>query len=133
MHCDCRQQLELSLGKLASEGAGILLYLTQEGRGIGLSNKIRTYRLQNLYKLDTVEANEALGFENDHRIFSGAAQVLNFMGIRSVRLLTNNPLKSKQLEEFGILVDSFCPLIAERNAKNTHYLSTKAKKSNHSL
>lgn len=130
--CDCRAQLEKSLALIEKEGCGVLLYLRQEGRGIGLFNKIRAYRLQE-EGLDTVEANLKLGFDSDHRSYRDAALILRMLGVRSVRLITNNLSKIEGLREEGIEVQERIPLITEPDAFNAQYLRTKAEKCGHLL
>jgi GTP cyclohydrolase II len=130
LRCDCRDQLEASLRQLATMPYGILLYLRQEGRGIGLTNKIRAYALQD-HGLDTVEANIALGFRDDERDYSIAAHMLNSLGVRSVRLMTNNPRKLDGLRELGVDVVDRIPLVIPANRYNRRYLATKAAKSGH--
>ena len=130
LRCDCRDQLEASLRQLAKMPYGILLYLRQEGRGIGLTNKIRAYALQD-HGLDTVEANLALGFRDDERDYSIAAHMLDSLGVRSVRLMTNNPRKIDGLRELGVDVVDRIPLVMPANRYNRRYLSTKARKSGH--
>ena len=130
LRCDCRDQLEASLRQLATMPHGILLYLRQEGRGIGLTNKIRAYELQD-HGLDTVEANHALGFRDDERDYGIAAHMLATLGVRSVRLLTNNPRKIAGLEALGIRVTDRIPLVTPPNPHNEEYLRTKAVKSGH--
>ena len=130
LRCDCRDQLEASLRQLASLPYGILLYLRQEGRGIGLTNKIRAYELQD-HGLDTVEANIALGFRDDERDYSIAAHMLSSMGVKSVKLMTNNPKKIAGLEANGIVVNERLPLVMPANEYNERYLHTKATKSGH--
>ncbi|MEA2538168.1 MAG: cyclohydrolase [Chloroflexota bacterium] len=130
LRCDCRDQLEASLRQLAEMPHGILLYLRQEGRGIGLTNKIRAYELQD-HGLDTVEANNALGFRDDERDYSVAAHMLDSLGVKSVRLMTNNPRKIAGLEQLGIKVTGRIPLVVPANRYNRHYLRTKATKSGH--
>ena len=110
----------------------MLLYLNQEGRGIGLTNKIRAYSLQD-EGFDTVEANHRLGFEDDERDFRLGASILKEMGVRCIRLMTNNPAKIEMMERQGITVSERVPLIIKPNAQNVHYLATKAKKSQHLL
>jgi GTP cyclohydrolase II len=117
---------------MAHEGAGVLLYLAQEGRGIGLANKLRAYMLQDK-GLDTVDANHHLGFDNDERDFWAAAAMLRQLGIARVRLLTNNPKKIAQLQQHGIEVAGRVPHIVEANAHNRGYLLTKARRSGHML
>ncbi len=130
--CDCRDQLEAALTYVGQLERGAVLYLRQEGRGIGLANKIRAYALQDA-GLDTVEANHALGFEDDLRRYTIAAQMLEELGIVSVQLLTNNRKKIEGLREHGIAVDGRIALKIEPNAHNVDYLRTKAKKSGHLL
>jgi GTP cyclohydrolase II len=132
LRCDCGEQLRGAIRRMAHEGSGVLLYLAQEGRGIGLTNKLRAYRLQDS-GLDTVEANHHLGFENDERDFWAAAAMLRQLGIARVRLLTNNPSKLAQLEQHGIEIAGRVPHIFEANAHNRGYLLTKALKSGHML
>src|SRR5204862_1376731 len=103
LRCDCGVQLREAIAAIASAGCGVLLYLAQEGRGIGLINKLRAYRLQD-QGFDTVQANERLGFESDERLYGIAARMLSLLGYKSVRLLTNNPLKVAQLKEEGVNV-----------------------------
>ena len=130
LKCDCGPQLNAALGQMGTEGAGILLYLNQEGRGIGHANKMRAYSLQD-QGFDTVEANHRLGFEDDERDFRIGAAILKEMGFSSVRLLTNNPGKIARMEEQGIKVTERVALKVGENAHNTAYLATKAKKSGH--
>jgi GTP cyclohydrolase II len=130
LRCDCRDQLEASLRALAGMPYGMLLYLRQEGRGIGLTNKIRAYELQD-QGLDTVEANIALGFRDDERDYSIAAHMLRSLGVRSVRLMTNNPRKIDGLRALGVEVADRIPLVIPANAYDRAYLETKAHKSGH--
>lgn len=130
--CDCRDQLEAALQFIGRAERGAVLYLPQEGRGIGLVNKIRAYALQDL-GLDTVEANLALGFEDDLRRYDVAAGMLAALDVRSVNLLTNNPKKIKGLRQFGIPVVGTIPLRTGANPHNTAYLDTKRVKSGHLL
>ena len=132
LKCDCGQQLRGAIAQISAEGAGILLYLAQEGRGIGLINKLRAYALQDL-GFDTVEANERLGFEADERVFLPAAEMLRRLGFSSVRLMTNNPDKVEALARFGIEVAERVPHSFPSNDHNAFYLSTKAEKSGHLL
>jgi GTP cyclohydrolase II len=132
LKCDCGPQLRAALAQMGSEGAGVLLYLNQEGRGIGLANKMRAYSLQD-QGFDTVEANHRLGFEDDERDFRLGADILKSMGFTSVRLLTNNPNKVAMMNENGIDVAERVPLKVGENAHNTAYLATKATKSGHLL
>jgi GTP cyclohydrolase II len=130
--CDCRAQLELSLRKIAAAPAGILLYLPQEGRGIGLMNKLRAYQLQD-GGMDTVEANEKLGFAADTRDYSFSAQALRLLGVRRVRLLSNNPDKVKQLEAHGIRIVERIPCQPRSSKTSRAYLRTKRAKMGHLL
>ncbi|WP_371229420.1 GTP cyclohydrolase II [Roseovarius sp. 2305UL8-3] len=132
LKCDCGPQLRGALAQMGAEGAGILLYLNQEGRGIGLANKMRAYSLQD-QGFDTVEANHRLGFEDDERDFRIGADILRSMGFSSVRLLTNNPSKIAMFEQHGISVAERVPLKVGETAHNRAYLATKARKSGHLL
>ncbi len=128
--CDCGTQLNKAIEKFRSEKEGILLYLNQEGRGIGLLNKIRAYKLQE-QGYDTVDANHKLGFEDEERDFQIGAQIIQFLGFSSARLMTNNPKKIRMLEASGINVMERVSLLTEPTNENLHYLQTKAKKSGH--
>lgn len=130
--CDCRAQLEKSLEMIERAGTGVLLYMRQEGRGIGLFNKIRAYRLQQ-EGLDTVEANLKLGFASDQRGYGDAAALIRLLGIRSVRLMTNNLSKVEGLRAAGIVVEDRIPLLTEPDEHNAGYLRTKAEKFGHLL
>ena len=130
--CDCGAQLEGALQKIAAEGRGILLYLRQEGRGIGLVNKIRAYRLQEA-GADTVEANLQLGFHADARNYELCRPMLEQFGITSVRLMTNNPRKIDALNRIGVQVAERVPLLVNRNAYNNSYLDTKQAKLGHMM
>ncbi|MDN4054490.1 GTP cyclohydrolase II [Massilia sp. YIM B02763] len=130
--CDCGAQLETALQRIAEEGRGILLYLRQEGRGIGLVNKIRAYRLQEA-GADTVEANLQLGFQADARSYELVLPMLEHFGIDAVRLMTNNPRKIAALGKFGIKVAERVPLLVNRNAYNNNYLNTKEAKLGHMM
>jgi GTP cyclohydrolase II len=130
LRCDCRDQLEAALKMIGKMDRGMLLYLRQEGRGIGLTNKIRAYSLQD-QGLDTVEANLALGFRDDERDYAVAAHMLMSLKIQSVRLITNNPKKIQQLIDYGINVTDRVPHVMEPNDHNLFYLQTKAAKSGH--
>ena len=130
LRCDCRDQLEAALKKIGRMERGMVLYLRQEGRGIGLVNKIRAYSLQD-EGLDTVEANLALGFRDDERDYAVAAHMLRSLKIESVQLMTNNPKKIDQLKQYGINVNGRIPHIVEPNEYNRFYLETKAVKSGH--
>jgi GTP cyclohydrolase II len=130
--CDCRAQLEFSLRKIAKEPSGILLYLPQEGRGIGLINKLKAYELQD-DGLDTVEANRRLGFAPDSRDYEFAAEALKALGLRTVRLLSNNPDKVEQLERGGIRVVNRIPCRPPTSDHSRNYLRTKKDKLGHVL
>lgn len=132
LKCDCGPQLRAALAQMGAEGAGVLLYLNQEGRGIGLANKMRAYALQD-QGFDTVEANHRLGFEDDERDFRIGAQILRQMGFSAVRLLTNNPNKIAMMEAQGIHVAERVPLRVGQTDQNAAYLATKAAKSGHLL
>ncbi len=132
LKCDCGPQLRAALSQIGEEGNGVLLYLNQEGRGIGLANKMRAYSLQD-QGFDTVEANHRLGFEDDERDFRLGAEILASLGFSSVRLMTNNPKKIAMMSAAGIEVVERVPLQVGRNAHNEDYLDTKAKKSGHLL
>jgi GTP cyclohydrolase II len=130
LRCDCRQQLEMALTMIAGEGAGILLYEQQEGRGIGLMPKLQAYELQDS-GLDTVEANEKLGFKADHREFALPAEMLKALGVKRVRLLSNNPDKVSALERSGIQVVERVPCEVAPSAHTADYLRTKKEKMGH--
>lgn len=132
LKCDCKEQLDSALRQISEAGAGIVLYMRQEGRGIGLGNKIRAYGLQEL-GLDTVEANHELGFADDLRRYDVAAAMLHRLGVSSVRLMTNNPKKVEGLAENGIEVIERLPIEIEPNRYNKFYLTTKSRKSGHLL
>jgi GTP cyclohydrolase II len=132
LKCDCGPQLRAALTQMGAEGAGVLLYLNQEGRGIGLANKMRAYALQD-QGFDTVEANHRLGFEDDERDFRIGAGILRKMGFGAVRLMTNNPAKIDMMRRCGIDVAERVPLIVGQTAQNIGYLATKARKSGHML
>ncbi|MFA5539403.1 MAG: GTP cyclohydrolase II [Gemmobacter sp.] len=132
LKCDCGPQLQAALVQMGAEGAGVLLYLNQEGRGIGLANKMRAYSLQD-QGFDTVEANHRLGFEDDERDFRIGAGILREMGFSAVRLLTNNPAKLRMMEANGVAVAERVPLKVGQTAENAAYLATKAAKSGHLL
>ncbi len=132
LRCDCRAQLELSLKKIGQALSGILLYLPQEGRGIGLLNKLRAYELQD-GGMDTVEANETLGFAADARDYDFSAQILKTLGARKIRLLSNNPEKVRQLESSGIRVVERVPCQPRISKISRAYLKTKKKKMGHLL
>lgn len=130
--CDCGAQLEAAMRAIAEEGRGVLLYLRQEGRGIGLLNKIRAYQLQD-GGADTVEANEQLGFAADLRDYSICKPMLDHLGVHSLRLMTNNPRKVNAVEDFGVAVSERKPLQVGENPYNKLYLATKADKLGHWL
>ena len=130
--CDCGDQLRLALAQLEQQGGGIILYLEQEGRGLGLANKMRTYQLQDA-GLDTVDANTVLGFDDDERDYGVAARMLQMLGCTRVRLLTNNPAKLDGLAQAGIEVSGRVPLHGPINADNRRYLTAKATRAGHKL
>jgi GTP cyclohydrolase II len=130
LRCDCRAQLEIALREVAAAGRGIIIYELQEGRGIGLMNKLRAYELQD-HGADTVEANEQLGFESDLRNYALPGAILQHLGIRSVRLLSNNPDKVKALEDAGVEVAERVPCIAVAHESRRDYLETKREKMGH--
>ena len=130
LRCDCRFQLTESLKLIANKGCGAVFYLQQEGRGIGLSNKIRAYKLQDR-GLDTVEANHHLGFDDDERNYEIVSEMANHLKIKDIDLLTNNPKKIDALKKSGLKVNKRIPIKVESNAHNKSYLDTKAKKLGH--
>jgi GTP cyclohydrolase II len=130
LRCDCRKQLELGLSQIATMPCGVLLYLRQEGRGISLANKIAAYRLQE-DGMDTVDANLALGFRDDERDYGVAASMLRTLGVRSVRLMTNNPDKVAQLRSYGLHVTERLAHAIPPSAHNCRYLATKVARSGH--
>jgi 3,4-dihydroxy 2-butanone 4-phosphate synthase/GTP cyclohydrolase II len=132
LRCDCGEQIEMALNTIAEEGKGVLLYMRQEGRGIGLHNKIAAYALQDK-GLDTVEANETLGFPADLRDYGIGAQILVDLGLKNIKLLTNNPKKVVGLEGYGLHVVETVPLRVDPNPVNLRYLKTKQKKLGHTL
>ena len=132
MRCDCGDQLDSALDLIESEGSGVVVYLRQEGRGIGLKHKIRAYKLQER-GLDTVEANQELGFEPDLRDYGVGAQILKDLGARKLAVLTNNPKKLIGLEGHGLEITSRIPIVIEKNKDNANYLDTKEKKLGHLL
>jgi 3,4-dihydroxy 2-butanone 4-phosphate synthase/GTP cyclohydrolase II len=132
LRCDCRMQLQAALKMIENAGQGVVVYLRQEGRGIGLINKLKAYSLQDM-GLDTVEANERLGFPADLRDYGMGAQILMDLGIKKIRLITNNPRKIAGLKGYGLEIIDRLPLLIESNDYNTYYLATKAEKLGHML
>ena len=132
LRCDCGPQLQTALARMAEAGGGILIYLAQEGRDIGLLNKMRSYALQEA-GLDTVEANHRLGFETDQRQFAPAARMLSLLGVTKLQLMTNNPDKIAQLEQHGLNVTKRVPLILPANAHSERYMETKRARTGHLL
>lgn len=130
LRCDCRAQLDAALERIGREGRGVVVYLVQEGRGIGLGNKVRAYQLQDEGK-DTVDANLALGFEADHRSYDLAAGILRDLGVGSVRLMTNNPAKQRGLEAAGVVVAAIEPHRVGATEHNADYLEVKRTKLGH--
>jgi len=132
IRCDCGMQLDAAMAKVAEEGRGIVLYLNQEGRGIGLANKIRAYELQD-QGFDTVEANERLGFKADQRDYGMGVQILRELGVRSMRLLSNNPRKLVGIEGYGLSITEWLPLEIPASDSTRRYLTTKKLKMGHKL
>ena len=132
LRCDCREQLVESLKRIAEMECGIVLYMRQEGRGIGFRNKIRAYQLQD-EGYDTLKANEVLGFKPDERDYDLAAHMLGSLHVKSVRLLTNNPEKIKDLQTHGVRITSIIPVVIPPNEYNRFYLETKKRKAGHML
>jgi 3,4-dihydroxy 2-butanone 4-phosphate synthase/GTP cyclohydrolase II len=133
MLCDCGPQLHQAMAQVAQAGKGVVLYMRQEGRGIGLLPKLQAYKLQQEEKLDTVEANQRLGFAPDLRQYGIGAQILYDLGIRDIRLLTNNPRKVVGLEGYGLRIVESLPIQIEPNQHNARYLKTKKDKLGHLL
>jgi 3,4-dihydroxy 2-butanone 4-phosphate synthase/GTP cyclohydrolase II len=131
LRCDCGDQMDLALEQIAAEGRGVFVYMRQEGRGIGFCNKVKAYQLQEEDGLDTVEANEALGFAADRRDYGIGMQILMDLGLHKIRLITNNPAKRAGLEGYGLEVVERVPIMAVPNAHNWHYLETKRDKLGH--
>ena len=132
MRCDCGEQIEMAMKRIAEEGRGVVLYMRQEGRGIGLHNKIKAYALQDK-GMDTVEANISLGFKDDERDYGIGAQILADLGVRNMRLMTNNPKKGTGLESYGLKITEQLPITTKPNPHNRGYLRTKQKKLGHLL
>jgi len=133
LRCDCGEQLAAALKMIEAEGSGVLLYMRQEGRGIGLKNKIKAYGLQDSEGLDTVEANERLGFPADLRDYGVGAQILTDLGVHKMRMITNNPGKRAGIEGYGLSIIERVPLEIVPNARNLEYLRTKKEKLGHVL
>jgi 3,4-dihydroxy 2-butanone 4-phosphate synthase/GTP cyclohydrolase II len=132
MRCDCGPQLKKAMSMVEAEGKGVVIYLSQEGRGIGLINKIKAYKLQD-EGMDTVQANLKLGFGEDERDYGVGASIMRELGLGKVRLISNNPVKRAGLEGYGIKIVETIPLIIESNPHNRFYLETKANKMGHNL
>jgi 3,4-dihydroxy 2-butanone 4-phosphate synthase/GTP cyclohydrolase II len=132
MRCDCGPQLQKAMEMVEAEGKGVVIYLSQEGRGIGLLNKIKAYRLQD-EGMDTIEANLELGFGEDERDYGVGASIMHELGLGKVRLISNNPVKRAGLEGYGIRIVETIPLVIESNPHNQFYLETKANKMGHEL
>ena len=130
--CDCGEQLHEAMSMIEREGKGALVYLNQEGRGIGLCNKIKAYQLQD-EGLDTAEANLRLGFRVDERDYGVGASIIRELGIKHMRLMTNNPLKRAGLEGYGLHIDEIVPIVIAPNKYNEHYLETKEVRMGHTL
>ena len=132
LKCDCRDQLEAAQAEIGRRGQGVVLYLRQEGRGIGLANKIRAYELQSM-GVDTVDANRMLGLPDDARDYGGAAAMLEYLGVDSVRLMTNNPDKVRALRSLGVVIDRRAPSVVGHNPFSAPYLEAKRLRMGHAL
>jgi 3,4-dihydroxy 2-butanone 4-phosphate synthase/GTP cyclohydrolase II len=132
LRCDCGEQIEMAMKRIADEGRGVVLYMRQEGRGIGIHNKIKAYALQDK-GMDTVEANLSLGFKADQRDYGVGAQILADLGVRKMRLMTNNPKKMSGLASYGLTITEQLPITTQPNPHNRRYLQTKQKKLGHLL
>lgn len=132
LRCDCGPQLHFAMGEIGKKGHGVVVYLRQEGRGIGLANKLRAYQLQD-QGMDTVEANNHLGFAADLRNFDVAAQILSVLGVSSVQLMTNNPRKVDTLAAHGVHIEARVPVRSDVQPENERYLGTKARKLGHHI
>jgi len=132
LRCDCGKQLDAALQAIAAAGTGILIYQMQEGRGIGLINKLRAYALQD-EGLDTIDANHKLGFKSDERKYALCAEILKYFQVEGIRMLTNNPRKLEGMEAENILVKERVPLVIEPSPHNSRYLATKKKRMGHLL
>lgn len=132
LKCDCRGQLEAAQAEIARRGVGVIVYLRQEGRGIGLPNKIRAYELQ-ARGHDTVDANRLLGLPDDARDYAAAAAILEHLGVGSIQLMTNNPLKVKALQALGVIIESRLPSIVETNPLSASYLDAKRRRMGHAI
>jgi GTP cyclohydrolase II len=132
LKCDCREQLQAAQAEIGRRGAGALIYLRQEGRGIGLPNKIRAYQLQSTGH-DTVDANRLLGLPDDARDYAGAAALIAHLGIASIRLMTNNPLKVRSMQALGVKVDARLPAVVGANEHSAGYLEAKRLRMGHAL
>ncbi|MEK8084879.1 GTP cyclohydrolase II [Aquabacterium sp. A3] len=132
LRCDCGPQLQFAMSEIGKKGQGVVVYLRQEGRGIGLANKLKAYQLQD-QGMDTVEANLHLGFAADLRNFDVAAQILDYLGVSSVHLMTNNPRKVDTLRQHGVKIDERVPVRSDVQSENERYLGTKARKLGHHI
>jgi 3,4-dihydroxy 2-butanone 4-phosphate synthase/GTP cyclohydrolase II len=132
LRCDCGQQLDKAMEMVAKEGKGVVIYLSQEGRGIGLLNKIKSYKLQE-EGMDTVQANIKLGFGEDERDYGIGANIMRELGLGKIKLISNNPVKRAGLEGYGIKIVETIPLVIPPNPYNEFYLETKANKMGHNL